>query len=171
MTENNKTRFIVDREQHRILVKRIFHAPLSLVWRSWTEAELLEKWFGPQPYQVSTLEMNFKEGGHWTYRLEAEGQETQWGRTEYHRIAFEEFFTASDLFLNQDLDKIPEIPVSQWRIDFSQDGEFTRIEVETRYPKKEDLENMIAWGYQEGFQTVMDQLDQLMATLVPMKNN
>lgn len=167
MDEENKTVFEVDKDQHCIHVIRKVRAPLSRVWRAWTEAELLEKWFGPKPFQVTTLDMDFREGGKWTYRLDAEGQETQWGRTEYHQIVREKFFTASDLFLDQEGRPIPGMPRSRWRIDFSTEGQHTLMEVDTRYPTKEDLENMMAWGYSQGFQAVMQNLDELLARPQP----
>jgi uncharacterized protein YndB with AHSA1/START domain len=43
----NKTSIVKDLKAKTILVAREFDAPLSLVWRAYTESELLDKWWGP----------------------------------------------------------------------------------------------------------------------------
>ena len=43
--------FSVDKEDKKIIVKREFHAPLKNVWAAWTEAELLDQWWAPDPLE------------------------------------------------------------------------------------------------------------------------
>lgn len=50
---------------------RVFNAPRAMVWRSWTEPELLARWYGPG---VETIihEFDLKPGGQWR-------NEMKWG--------------------------------------------------------------------------------------------
>ena len=59
----NKTHVIKDLKEKLILVSREFNAPIELVWRAFTESELLEEWWAPQPWRAETKSMNFKVGG------------------------------------------------------------------------------------------------------------
>ena len=46
------------------LLERIFDAPRELVWRAWTDPELLHRWYGPN---VETIihKFDLKPGGSW----------------------------------------------------------------------------------------------------------
>ncbi len=51
---------------------REFDAPLELVWRAWTDAELLARWYGPG---VETIihEFDFRPGGVWRNEMKMGG--------------------------------------------------------------------------------------------------
>lgn len=157
--------FKVNKENNTIYIKREFDANLELVWKAWTTAELLEQWFGPKPFKVETLSMDFQEGGFWLYTLVSDEYGQQWGRTDYHKIVKLKYFTASDSFCDENQNVIPDYPVSSWKIEFSQDADITTINVTTTYKTLEDLEKMIEWGYMDGFKSVMKNLDELLATI------
>jgi uncharacterized protein YndB with AHSA1/START domain len=46
------------------VLERTFDAPPALVWRTWTEPDLLARWYGPG---VETIihELDVRVGGHW----------------------------------------------------------------------------------------------------------
>ena len=44
-------------------VTRVFDAPRSLVWRCWTEAELLKQWFGPEGFTIPRCTIDLRVGG------------------------------------------------------------------------------------------------------------
>ena len=48
-------------------VTRAFNAPRDLVWRFWTEPELISKWFGPRQVHapVDKIEIDMRVGGVW----------------------------------------------------------------------------------------------------------
>ena len=169
MNSNLLFDFSVNKENNTIYIKREFDANLELVWKAWTTAELLDQWFGPKPFKTETLSMDFREGGFWLYTLKSNEYGQQWGKTDYHKIMNLKYFTASDSFLDENQNLIPDYPVSSWKIEFSQEGEITTINVVTTYKTLEDLEKMIEWGYMDGFTAVMKNLDKLFATLKTQK--
>lgn len=48
-------------------VTRAFNAPRDLVWRFWTEPELLSQWFGPNQVHspIDKIEIDMRVGGVW----------------------------------------------------------------------------------------------------------
>lgn len=50
-----------------VLVTRMFAAPREVVWRFWTEADLLAEWFGPAGVRVDrgSVVVEAREGGRW----------------------------------------------------------------------------------------------------------
>lgn len=46
-----------------LVLERTTHVPVELVWRAWTEPELLKRWFCPSPWYVSAAELEIYPGG------------------------------------------------------------------------------------------------------------
>ncbi len=50
-------------EQQDLVITRVLHAPVELVWRAWTESELIMKWWGPAGFTCPGAVMDVREGG------------------------------------------------------------------------------------------------------------
>jgi uncharacterized protein YndB with AHSA1/START domain len=62
-------------DNHTLQITRTLDAPLSAVWRCWTEPMLLLQWFCPRPWRVTAAEIELRPGGHFFTRMEGpEGQ-------------------------------------------------------------------------------------------------
>lgn len=66
------------------VLERRFNAPRNLVWRSWTEPELLARWYGPG---VETVihEMDVRPGGLWLNEMKMGGG-SHYQRVEYTEV-------------------------------------------------------------------------------------
>lgn len=64
-----KNEIITDKEKATFQAKREFNANVSLVWRAFTEPELLDQWWAPKPWKCETKSMNFKPNGKWKYEM------------------------------------------------------------------------------------------------------
>ena len=77
-----------------IIMEALFRAPISRVWRAWTEPERVRQWFGREPGSLIAAEMDVRVGGHWSYvmREDAAGRERLTGAytdvTPETRLAF-----------------------------------------------------------------------------------
>jgi uncharacterized protein YndB with AHSA1/START domain len=47
---------------HNVNLTRIFNAPLSSVWKAWSDAESVMKWWGPTGFTSPLCNMDFQEG-------------------------------------------------------------------------------------------------------------
>ena len=66
------------------VLERTFDAPRELVWRTWTEPELLAHWYGPN---VETVihKLEVKPGGLWLNEMKM-GERSGYQRTEYLEV-------------------------------------------------------------------------------------
>ena len=63
-----------------ISITRIFGAPRDLVWRAWTEAEQLARWFMPHGFTVPECEVDLRPGGRFRMTVRApDGSESPTG--------------------------------------------------------------------------------------------
>lgn len=49
--------------KHDLIIKRIFDAPLELVWKAWTDPQHVMRWWGPDRFTCPSCKMDFREGG------------------------------------------------------------------------------------------------------------
>ena len=46
-----------------LVFTRVFNAPVTQVWKAWTDAERVKKWWGPDGFSCPVARMEFREGG------------------------------------------------------------------------------------------------------------
>ncbi len=66
------------------VLDRVFNAPREMVWRAWTEPELLARWYGPN---VETVIHKFelKAGGLWLGEMRWDGK-SNFSRSVFQRV-------------------------------------------------------------------------------------
>jgi uncharacterized protein YndB with AHSA1/START domain len=47
----------------QIEVTRTFNAPVEMVWKVWTDPELVKRWWGPKHFVSPVAKIDFREGG------------------------------------------------------------------------------------------------------------
>ncbi len=70
-------------ELPEFVLDRIFDAPRELVWRAWTDPELLPRWYGPGAETI-IHKFDLKPGGSWL-------GEMKWGsNSNFSKVVFQE---------------------------------------------------------------------------------
>lgn len=149
-------------EELQVVAERSFNAPRSKVWEYFTTAELLEKWWGPKPYWVETKSFDFREGGHWHYSMNGPEGDVHWCMETYHSITSELNFTATDAFCDEEGVTDTELPGNDWSTTFTEEDGMTTVTVVMTFKSKEDMEKLIEMGFEQGFDTGLDQLEALL---------
>lgn len=161
MATNNKTLVVKDLEEKSILVSRAFNASLEKVWRAYTESDLLEKWWAPLPWKAESKTINFAVGGYWLYAMVSPENEKHWGRMDYTAITPQKSFAIKDSFCDEQGNINPSLPVSIGTITFTTKENGTLVEFKMVYSSEEEIQTMIAMGFEQGITTCLDQLEKL----------
>jgi len=163
MNSNLLFDFSVNKENKTVHIVREFNADLDLVWKTWTTAEMLDKWWAPKPYASRTKIMNFEVGGRRFYAMVSpEGQE-RWALQTYTSISPKTNFKMTSNFA--DKDENPDVPGSDWDLNFSEQNGTTKVSITIKNESLERMEKMIEMGFREGFSMGLQQLDELLLTL------
>ncbi|MGV3458902.1 MAG: SRPBCC family protein [Flavobacterium sp.] len=165
MKGNLQFDFSVNKENKTINLAREFAADVVLVWKAWTTPELLDQWWGPQPWRAETKTMDFTEGGYWLYAMVSPEGERHWAKASYITIAPEKSFTAKDAFCDENGTINTDFPQNTWENVFTGANGNTTVNITLQFDKLEHLEQTIAMGFKEGFTTGLNQLDELLPTL------
>ncbi len=163
MNSNLTMEFVVDKENHLLNVTREFAAPIARVWDAYTKSELLDQWWAPRPWKARTKTMNFEEGGHWLYAMVGPEGEEHWGRMDFISIQHHKKFVAQDVFCDADGNPNSELPSASFTTSFREAGDHTIVNIITKYPSDEQLEQVINMGMKEGLTMAMENLDELLS--------
>ncbi len=63
----NKLDIKVDKDNLKVIMTREFDAPQELLWRAYSEAELVKGWWGFEGNETIVEKLDFVEGGEWRY--------------------------------------------------------------------------------------------------------
>ncbi|WPR70356.1 SRPBCC domain-containing protein [Flavobacterium sp. NG2] len=97
-------------ENRQLNINRIFKAPIELVWKAWTEPELIANWWGPNGFSTTIHNMNVEVGGEWKLTMHGPDGTNYPNRSiykeiiPYKKIVFEHFnpnFITTVLFESQ----------------------------------------------------------------------
>ena len=67
-------------------ITRVFNAPRTLVWRCWTEAELLKQWFGPEGFTIPRCTIDLRVGGKFLLGMHSPDGRDMWLTGTYREI-------------------------------------------------------------------------------------
>lgn len=157
--------FSVNKENNTITVKREFAAPLHQVWKAWTDPNLLDKWWGPKPWNAETKYMEFSEGGRWHYSMNGPDGEKHWAFADYYEIDPEKSIYVRDGFCDEEGTVNSKMPLNFWKLEFSEKDNVTLVDMLLTFDSAEDLETNINMGFKEGFTQGLNQLDELLSSL------
>jgi len=158
-----ETHFATDK--NKLTVIRTFDAPVDLVWRAWTEAELLDQWWAPKPWVSKTKSMDFKEGGKRLYVMVGPGGEEHWGVTTYESIKRPVSLSGGDAFSDSEGNVNPDFPVATYQNQFVDKTDHTVVTIVTEYATEEQLKQIVEMGMKEGLSMAFDNLDGVLQNL------
>jgi len=164
MNNNLLFDFTVDKAAKKVFIIREFDADLSLVWDAFTKAEILDQWVAPRPFVSKTKFMDFKVGGRRFYAMVSPEGHERWALQRYTSISPKTNFKMSNAFA--DKDENPELPGSDWDYTFTEENGKTKVNITIYNESRERMEKMIEMGFTEGFKASMNNLENLLETLL-----
>jgi uncharacterized protein YndB with AHSA1/START domain len=73
--------------KQEFVITRVLDAPRDIVWKAWTDPELLMKWWGPKGFTVRVSKMDLRPNGVYHYCLRAPDGNDLWGKWVLREIA------------------------------------------------------------------------------------
>jgi len=161
--------FIVDQPTKTVTVNAEFDAELDLVWDAYTKAELLDQWWAPKPFVSRTKVLDFREGGRRFYAMVSPDGQERWALQKYTSITPKTNFKFFNAFA--DKDENPELPGSDWDLNFSRQNGVTTVRVSIYNESLERMERVLEMGFKEGTMMQIKTLEELLAALSEKKES
>jgi uncharacterized protein YndB with AHSA1/START domain len=146
----------------QILITREFDAPAHLVYRAWTEPELVRRWWSGRRGEMTTCEIDLRVGGKWRYVMVANGGFEVAFHGEYREIVPGERIVTTEMYESPEAEQW-DAPINT--ITFTRADGRTRLELLTETGSKELRDMILESGMEGGMQEQMELLDELFAEL------
>jgi uncharacterized protein YndB with AHSA1/START domain len=148
----------------QILIVREFEAPKHLLYRAYTEPDLIKQWWSGQRGSVVSAEVDLRVGGNWRYVMTAnEGFEVAFHGT-FREIVPNERLVTTEVFEGAPVENEDEDAALNFVTFEETDGRTTLttlVECHTR----EVRDIIIESGMEGGMQEAMDRLEQVAISL------
>lgn len=143
----------------RILIVREFDAPKHLVYRAWTEPGLIERWWGGERGEVTSVEVDLRVGGTWRCVMAlGDGSEAAF-RGEYREVVPNERIVSTEIY-----EGAPGAQALN-TVTFEEREGRTTLTVLVEHASKEARDARLSSGMETGMQEGMDKLERVMLSL------
>jgi uncharacterized protein YndB with AHSA1/START domain len=157
-----KTQIIAEPGVPQIIITREFNAPPGLVFRAYTDPELLVQWLGPHGTTMTIDRFEVRDGGTWRYRTwDADGAEYA-----FHGV-FHGAPSPSGIVQTFEYEGWPG-HVSLDTATFEEHGGRTQVRLNSVFQSVENRDRMVESGMEQGVNDGFERLDDLLVRLAPV---
>jgi uncharacterized protein YndB with AHSA1/START domain len=146
----------------QILITREFDAPAHLVFRAYTEPDLVSRWWPGRRGEMKVCEIDLRPGGAWRYAMVAEGGFDVAFHGEYREIVPGEKVVFTEIY------EMPDGTLSEATLNtatFTEVAGRTTLELLTETSSKDVRDIILASGMEGGVQEGLDILEALAVDL------
>jgi uncharacterized protein YndB with AHSA1/START domain len=151
-----KTEYVIEPGKQEITATTMFDAPRELVFRAYTEPELLARWWGPRRYETKIEKFEARPGGLWRMvQVTPDG-----GKHGFHGV-HHDVVAPERVVATFEYEGVPGHVLLQ-TATFEPIGNKTRLVAHTVFQSVMDRDGMVASGMQEGSDDSMERLAELL---------
>ena len=147
----------------KILITREFDAPKHLVYKAWTTPELVKRWWSANRGEMTTCEIDLRDGGMWRYvMVTTEGGFEVGFHGEYRQIVPNERIVSTEVY--EGIPDAEEHAALDTLTLTEVDGR-TTLTILVEHPTKEGRDAHINSGMEGCMHDAMDLLEQVAISL------
>jgi uncharacterized protein YndB with AHSA1/START domain len=141
-----------------------FDASPERIWQLWADPRQLERWWGPPSYPATVTKHELRRGGRVEYHMtgpDGDQPHAFWDIKEVHPPRS---LVVSDGFANADGSPNTDVPTNQFRVTIEEiRAGRTRMSIISTFPSIEAMEQLMAFGMEEGLTQAVGQIDVILA--------
>lgn len=150
---------VASTDRRRVVVTRLLDAPRDLVWRAWTEADHLARWWFPAGWSVGETAIDLRVGGAFQHVVRSpDGVEYRCSAT-FREIVRPERIVYDGTPDDRNAGGAGMPPGAEVTVTFVEEGAGTRLTVETRFKTAEAADAADETGYATHWAKGLEQLD------------
>jgi uncharacterized protein YndB with AHSA1/START domain len=144
-----------------LVISRHFAVPRDLVFKAWSSAEHIKRWFSPEGCSVPEAEIEFRTGGVFAVCMRLPNGEDHWTKGAFDEVCAPDrlAFTAAAVFGGEKRFTV------HTTVTFEDDGSGTRMTVHQAYDIHDPTFMSAVDGAAEGWRTTLDKLEREVARI------
>jgi uncharacterized protein YndB with AHSA1/START domain len=147
---------------NQILITREFDAPRRLIWRAYTEPELIKRWWSGDRGAVTSADVDLRVGGTWRYVMTANGGFEVAFHGEYREIDAPERLVNTEAFEGI---PDPDANAALCTMTLTEKDGRTYLEVLIEHKDQAGRDMHVNSGMEGGMQEAYDHLEKVAAAL------
>ena len=155
----NQTSIEVSTTVPTVTITREFDAPVALVFRAYTEADLFRQWIGPRDHTFEIQEFDCRTGGAWRYSTSDENFEARFFGA-FHEVRADERIVQTFIY-----EGFPDQVALETAIFEDLGNGRCRVTSTSLVDSFEARDGFVASGMETGVVEGYEKLDELLATL------
>ena len=141
-----------------------FDAPVDRVWQLWADPRQLERWWGPPTYPATFTKHDLSPGSRVQYHMTGPEGDQPKGYWDIVEVEAPRRLLVRDGFANEDGSPNTDFPVGEMEVTIAEIGDGrTRMSIESRFPTRESMEQLLAMGQEQGMTEAVGQIDAILA--------
>ena len=155
----------IDKDMDKLTLTLVadFDAPTERVWQLWADPRQLERWWGPPTHPATMQEFDLTPGGDVTYFMTGPDGEKYHGWWRISSVNPPKSLEYDDGFADQDGKPLDDMPVTTVQMQLTEHDGGTRMELRSVYESREQMDQLMTMGMEEGLQQAVGQMDALLA--------
>lgn len=144
---------------HELTLSRHIAAPRAIVWRCWTEPELIKQWFTPRPWTTPVVDIDLRPGGASYMLFRGPNGEEFPNRGIYLEVVPQQRLVFTDAYVEA---WVPSAePFMTAIATFADEDGGTRYDARVRHWSREAMQRHEEMGFHEGWGKAADQLEDV----------
>ena len=162
MAEKKKSIITAEPGKQEIFITREFDAPRELVYKAFTDPELIPRWLGPRELTTKIDKFESKEGGYWRF-VHSDPSGNEFG---FHGVTHE--LSAPERIIRTfEFEGLPErghVVLETAEFEALPDGR-TKLTTQSVFRSVADRDGMVQSGMERGVTDSHERLDEILAEL------
>jgi uncharacterized protein YndB with AHSA1/START domain len=152
----NETIFTVEPGKQEITIRRKFEAPRELVFKAFSDPQLIPQWWGPARYATTVDKMEVRPGGMWRFsQRDSNGNEFAF-HGFYHQVLAPE-----RLVYTFEFEGVPG-HIALETIQLEAQGDETLLTDHMVFQSQEDRDGMYESGMEDGSRESLERIEALL---------
>jgi uncharacterized protein YndB with AHSA1/START domain len=151
-----------DAKNRTLTIKKVFNAPIKLVWEAWIKPDHIIQWWAPKGMKVTVITHDFKVGGKWKFLMPMPDGNEFISEGQYLEIVeFNKIITTADFK--------PMTEGVELQVFFEANGDKTNFTFSVVHPTEEYCKQQEKMGFYNGWSSAFDRLETLLSSLAKTK--
>jgi uncharacterized protein YndB with AHSA1/START domain len=152
-----------DLDNLRLTLVADFDAPIERVWQLLADPRQLERWWGPPGYPATVKQHDLSPGGEVTYFMTGPEGGTYHGWWRVTSVNSPKSLDFIDGFAHQDGTPNADMPTTTTQVALAEHDGGTRMELRSVFESREQMDQLLTMGMDEGIKLAVGQMDALLA--------